>query len=356
MRTILLILLVLGNVQIALAQLCAGNLGENIFEEGDFGAGSANLLTPDPGIAPGYSYTFDVPPVDGFYTVTNNTTPWPGLWPSWLRIGDNSSDPNGYMMVVNATFSPGIFFRQTVDGLCENTTYEFSADIINLIRREQVDHIKPNVTFELDGVAFLNTEEIPQSEEWVTYGFTFETAPGVSELTLTIRNNAPGGIGNDLALDNISFRTCGSNAFINTPQSIFLCEDDNDPTPITAEVDLDQHFIQWQLSVNEGITWDDLPGEEEQVYFHDQFLPGVYLYRYLSASSPDNLLNFKCRTLSDEVRIEVLALNYEQVDTICVGSSFALGSDILWESGIYTSNLISSKGCDSLLTNVFLLV
>ncbi|MEM9824266.1 MAG: gliding motility-associated C-terminal domain-containing protein [Bacteroidota bacterium] len=349
MKWSLLILLVLCHWQIVSAQLCNGNLGENIFEEGDFGAGPTNLLSPDPGIAPGYTYTFDVPPVDGSYTVTNNTAPWSNLWPSWLRIGDNSPDPNGYMMVVNASFSPGIFFRQTVDGLCENTTYEFSADIINLIRQVEPGHIRPNVSFELDGVTRLNTGEVPQSTQWITYGFTFQTAPGVEEVTLTIRNNAPGGIGNDLALDNISFRTCGNNAFINTPQSIFICEDDNDPAPITAEVDLNQTFIQWQQSLDNGNTWNNLIGEEDQIYFHNQFSPGIYWYRYLSASSPDNLLNFKCRTLSDQVRIEVLPLIYAQADTICAGATFIFGTDTLTDSGQYTANLISSIGCDSIV-------
>ncbi len=35
------------------AQVCSGNIGENIFTDGDFGSGTANLLTPDPMIAPG---------------------------------------------------------------------------------------------------------------------------------------------------------------------------------------------------------------------------------------------------------------------------------------------------------------
>ena len=36
------------------SRICEGNLGENIFENGDFGEGSANLVAMDPGIAPGY--------------------------------------------------------------------------------------------------------------------------------------------------------------------------------------------------------------------------------------------------------------------------------------------------------------
>jgi hypothetical protein len=87
------------------AQVCTGNLGDNIFEAGDFGKGVTNLLYPNPGIAPGYGYANSVPPPDGLYIITNNTGAWSGLYPTWLGIRDNSNDPNGYMMVVNASFS-----------------------------------------------------------------------------------------------------------------------------------------------------------------------------------------------------------------------------------------------------------
>ncbi|MEM9889076.1 MAG: hypothetical protein AAF849_24565, partial [Bacteroidota bacterium] len=45
-----------------IAQICTGNLGDNIFEEGDFGIGTANNLLDDPNIAPGYNYTQTGPP------------------------------------------------------------------------------------------------------------------------------------------------------------------------------------------------------------------------------------------------------------------------------------------------------
>jgi len=117
----LMILFLLNGISFGLfAQACDGNLGENIFEEGDFGSGANNILLPDPMIAPGYAYNASPPPVDGLYVITNNTGAWSGLFTTWLNIRDNSSDPNGYMMVVNASFEPGSFYEQQVDGLCEN--------------------------------------------------------------------------------------------------------------------------------------------------------------------------------------------------------------------------------------------
>jgi hypothetical protein len=130
---LLFIFSLLLSVSLQAQETCTGNLGENIFEDGDFGSGTADILLTDPGIAPGYIYTTSPPPNDGFYIITNNMAVWSYIFEGWLAVSDNSDDPNGYMMVVNASFETGAFYDKTIDGLCENTLYEFSADIINLI-------------------------------------------------------------------------------------------------------------------------------------------------------------------------------------------------------------------------------
>jgi len=76
------------------AQQCTGNLGENIFEEGDFGSGTATILTPDPGIAPGFIYETNPPPQDGFYTITNNMNNWTNApFFGWDTFSDNTVTP-----------------------------------------------------------------------------------------------------------------------------------------------------------------------------------------------------------------------------------------------------------------------
>lgn len=334
------------------AQQCDGNLGENIFESGDFGSGSTNIPFTDPQIAPGYQYSRIGPPSDGLYVLTNNTGTWPGLYQTWIRIGDNSSDPNGYMMVVNASFEPGNFYQEQVENLCENTLYEFSADVINLIASNVGDHILPSVDFLLNNEVVFSTGDIPQDERWHTYGFTFRTPMSVTEMTLTLRNNAPGGIGNDLALDNISFRACGPNAFvgIDTEETIFLCETKNDPVTVTADLGNSGFQLQWQQSRDQGSTWNDLVGETDLNVIHDNFQPGFYRYRYLSAPNSADLQNFKCRTISDEVEIEVLPTTFDVTDTICEGLSYPLGDMEISTPGVHMATLTSSKNCDSIVT------
>ncbi len=337
---------------ISQAQFCSGTLGDNIFLEGDFGTGPANLLSPNPNIAPGYSYTFNVPPLDGQYVLTNNTAIWSGLFPSWLSIGDNSADPNGYMMVVNASNATGLFYENAVSGLCENTLYEFTADIINLIEVGTPDHIDPDVSFLLDGAEFFSTGNIPKTNSWTTYGFTFTTGIGQQSLTLSLRNNAPGGNGNDLAIDNISFRACGPETLV-APESVvtFLCEGDP-PIEFQATIMGNQYVnpvFQWQQSLDEGLTWTDIAGANGQVYTHPQLTAGIYYYRFLVADGINNLSSENCRVNSSEKIIEVLPSETMQSDTICEGLTWMVGNSVYSTSGIYMDTFVNFLGCDSIL-------
>ena len=334
------------------AQVCTGNLGDNIFEAGDFGKGVTNLLYPNPGIAPGYGYANSVPPPDGLYIITNNTGAWSGLYPTWLGIRDNSNDPNGYMMVVNASFSKGIFYEQIVTGLCENTLYEFSADVINLIRRNVTGHIKPDVHFLINDETKYMTGEIPQSEQWNTFGFTFITGSGETSVKLTLRNNAPGGIGNDLALDNISFRPCGPEALILPTEVANICEDGK-PIDLFATVVGNQYpspAFQWQRSFDEGKTWVDINNATTNSTPHTELAGGFYYYRYLLSGDADNLDNSKCRVNSNVKIVRVVPKFYTITDTLCLGLGYQVENTVYRETGIYIDSLTSSLGCDSIVT------
>ena len=351
MNKSLLIFLTLLSFSFSLkSQVCNGNLGENIFTDGDFGSGSAQISRDFQNIAPGYSFTGRLPPNDGWFTIANSTNA-PDVWPSWLRIPDNSDDPNGYMMVVNASNEPGLFYDQTVTGLCENTLYEFSVDIINLIRPNVTGHTAPNITFLLDGQVVTSSGDIPQDAEWHNYGVLFTTDPSTTSVKLSIRNNAPGGIGNDLAIDNISFRTCGDPAMILPRQIESICENGN-PIDLNATIVGDQYpnpAVQWQRSLDQGLTWEDIPGATGLTIQHTGLAAGYYYYRYLLAGSPANLLNLKCRIVSNVKVVYVQPKFWNIVDTICEGIDYFHKGELITETGIYSDSLLSSLGCDSVV-------
>lgn len=345
----LIMLLGCQSILSAQSSLCTGNLGDNIFTSGDFGRGVNVVFPNDPGLAPGYMYTLQVPPDDGMYTLTNDMTKWPFVFPSWIKIGDNSPDPLGYMMVVNASYTPGIFYEQVIDNVCENTLYEFSADVINIIDMGAPGFIFPNVSFLIDDIEIYTTGSIPQDVKWHTYGFTFISGPGQSSVKLTLKNNAPGGIGNDLALDNISFRPCGPASSVSISPEGRICENSLYPM-LTAHIDADTGALQWQISLDSGFVWNDINGAIDRTYQINLLTSGIYYFRYLYSTTLPNLTNSKCRIVSDTIRVEIVPVEFMIFDTLCEGLTFNLGGIEYGETGIYQEHLTASNGCDSIVT------
>lgn len=329
---------------------CSGTFGDNIFENGDFGSGPEVIYPEDPEIAPGYIYTVHTPPEDGYYTLTNDMGQWLNNHTTWINISDRSDDPQGYMMVVNASEEPGIFYEQTIENLCPNTVYEFSVDVINIVRREAVDHIKPELEFLIDGESKHTTGKIPQDESWHKHGFTFSIDPEQTSVTLTLVNNAPGGLGNDLALDNITFRPCGSDEKIIDDEYVSFCQDETEPAMIRTSIDTNENFIQWQYLNTNIEEWQNVGQENQQKLEVDVTNSGERFYRIIYAKSQENLENPNCRFFSELVTAEVIPLEYEVWDTICDGDTRTFDGSKLTAPGTYVGHFTSSLGCDSIVT------
>jgi len=328
--------------------ICTGSLGENIFPNGDFGSGVPNILPTDPGLAPGYIYTLNPPPNDGYYCIANNTTPWGSFAANaWIDIEDNGPEPNGYMMVVNASYQPGLFYQKTVD-VCENTPYEFSIDVISLIFSTFPDKIRPNISFLIDGISVCETGDIAPDEQWHTARFSFITAPGQTTTTLALRNNAPGGNGNDLAIDNISFRTCGP--LVTVPSEVNFCN--GMPATLHAVLANSPYantVYQWQRLLN-GV-WEDVPDADSDSLEILNPVDGS-VFRLLAASALPNLSMPNCRIVSETVqlkRLPDLIVNTTAQDVSCSGGSNASASaatftgaspyEYAWESGESTPGI-----------------
>lgn len=336
-------------IQIAVyAQDCSGSLGENIFPDGTFGSGTSNILRNDPGIAPGYRYVTTPPPNDGMYTITNNTTSW-GSFASdhFIKIRDNSSDPFGYMMVVNASYEPSLFYERTVD-ICGGTDYQFSADVISLNNPNNgQQYIKPNITFLINDEAVFSSGDIPVDGKWHTYEFSFTSEVTASELKLALRNNAPGGFGNDLALDNIAFRPCGPT--IELPDTIIpFCN--NQPLNIQSSLGegFDSPFFQWQVSETGGRNWITIPEATDPELFVNRPIEGNQ-YRLLVANTAENITKASCRIVSD---FSTLAYrpNLNLIEAqICEGDTYQLNGEAYSQEGTYEQLLTAANGCDSLI-------
>jgi trimeric autotransporter adhesin len=294
--------------------ICPNAVGANSIGtefNGTFGSGKPRNRGASANVPSGYTYNIFTSnmPNDYYYGIPNNTSINTGYttsntWPKpdashrvfgvWDIIGDHTGATNpllgnsaadtvansnaGYMLVINAAYRIDSAFQQTISGLCPNTYYEISVWMRNICSRCGCDSagrgagsagyiptaagdssgVYPNLSFNVNGIDYYTTGNILYTGEWIKKGFTFLTGPSQTSFTLKIFNNAPGGGGNDWALDDISVATCSPNLAF-TPS--------NNPTVCVGNVvDLgawirsyfnNYIYYKWQRSTNNGLSWVD---------------------------------------------------------------------------------------------------
>ncbi|MBK7872764.1 MAG: gliding motility-associated C-terminal domain-containing protein [Saprospiraceae bacterium] len=335
----------------AYGQTCNGSVGDNIFTDGSFAFGDDNVLQVDPRLAPGYSYARFPPPNDGSYCITNNTTSWGSFAAiDWIDIKDNSNDPRGYMMVVNASFSPGLFYEKTVT-VCGSTNYEFSADVISMNDPSRgTGFIAPNVSFLINGEVKFSTGNVPIDTRWHTYGFTFTTDPDATEIKLSLRNNAPGGFGNDLALDNITFRPCGPTVVLIDTSGFCTTRQDITIGSQVIGSAFQNPVFQWQQSSTGNGGWLDIPGENGNSLTVSTPADGQY-FRLTVSSSAANIMQSNCRIVSNPTRVTYQPERSDTIlRTICKGDTIRLGDMPVFQAGIVAITSKAVNDCDSVTT------
>ncbi len=332
------------------AQMCQGSLGDPIVNI-TFGAG-ANPGAPLSAATTNYNYVSTDCPRDGEYAVRNKTEfCFDTLWNS---VTDHTGDANGYFMLVNASFAPGHFYLDTVRNLCAGSTYEFAAWLVNISKPivcwGATQYVVPNITFRIertDGTLLqtYTTGDIPATSptQWKQYGFYFTTPAGVTDVVLRMVNNAPGGCGNDVGLDDITFRACGpqvtatiagSGTTIDT-----LCGGTSKSYSIQSNISAGytNPVYQWQNRFN-GSSWTDIAGETGTTYnvdFNATESTGNYSYRLLVAES-GNINSPTCRVASEPVNIYVTSIpsiTASNNGPVCEGNNIILsasGNSITW--------------------------
>ncbi|MGB1137081.1 MAG: hypothetical protein ACPGZQ_07490, partial [Flavobacteriaceae bacterium] len=149
---------------------------------------------------------------DGEYVVSNDSAGLNGGWHP--NMEDHTvGDTNGRMLFVNADIPVGEFYRRTIS-LDPNTDYSFSAWISTVYDTDSgicvPSSVPSNVRFRIENMAGgiiqeTVTGDIPNGPDpnWQEYFISFNTGQN-SDIQLVLINNAPGGCGNDLVIDDIS--------------------------------------------------------------------------------------------------------------------------------------------------------
>lgn len=371
------------------ANLCEDKTGVNI--AGEFGGtfGNGNTLNRSSGptfLIPGYNYLSNVSATqavgDGNYALVNNISPRSGTNQLAKRIpycnvtppatttanncnnrmfgghwdidGDHSgtatstgnlppgpTTPGGYMLMVNADYVASEVYRQTINGLCPNTDYEFSAWVRNICPTCGIDStgaqfagtvtspaggypgVLPNLTFVLDGVDRYSSGSL-DIVGWEKKGFLFRTGASQTSMTFSIRNNGQGGGGNDWVMDDITITTCLPTMSYSPSISPNVCEGNQLTIYDTIRSYFDNyvHYI-WQKSTNGGANWTNIssPAIGTPVangtgyqYVTSFTIPpesttladSADLYRVIVATSSSNLSNASCQVTDDPTNIITL--------------------------------------------------
>jgi gliding motility-associated-like protein len=352
-------LLIIGMVS---AQLCNGSLGDPVVNI-TFGSGP-NPGPPLPAATTNYQYVTDPCPVNGYYTVLHSGIDCHYAWHVLQK--DHTGDTNGYFMLVDASYEPSDFYLDTVKGLCANTTYEFAAWMLNMKDIQQ--GIRPNITFSIETITgqvlqTYNSGDVPPEEvaTWRQYGFYFTTTS--TDIVLRMRNNAAGGDGNDLALDDITFRPCGPKVSININGILnkkTVCTGDTASFIFSSSIvgSYTNPFFQWQKSMD-GISWTDIAGANSVAYTNPAIVaPGNYFFR-LSVAQGNNISIPSCRIASEPFVVTVEKLPVPQATNTgpaCEGKSITLsandGTVYLWTGpNNFTSNIQSPVITNTSFTN-----
>ena len=262
---------------------------------------------------------------------------------------DNSLQTGGYMVVVNSAYRTDTAFLDTVYNLCPNTYYQYTGWFRNMCSRCGCDSngtgaggggyiptdpttndssgVYPNLTFNVNGYDYYTTGNMLYTGQWVQKGFTYLTGPAQTTMVISIRNNAPGGGGNDWAIDDIGVASCYPNMVLTPNKPDTLCQGQDDTVRFKVN-SFFNNYTEWKLekSTDGGSTWvttgvdttgKAASGSEVPVYnnstnqyeylvtryFRLNAIDGLIKYRIIVASTTANLSNSNCSFITMQPKI-----------------------------------------------------
>ena len=187
--------------------------------------------TVNPALPDGYKYVqlpigSDGDFEDNSYTIFSTT----GFRSDWVSSPDhtpNLTDSLGGMLVANSAAAKKTFYIRKGVTVCPGSLYNFSAWFMNVNPLKVFNDVCASGNadgYHYAGVTFLITDDATGNEiarfktydvsmnlagpTWQMFGGGFQTPAAVTSVTLSIVNDRFGGCGNDIAIDDISFKYC----------------------------------------------------------------------------------------------------------------------------------------------------
>ncbi|RYG95595.1 MAG: hypothetical protein EON58_13850, partial [Alphaproteobacteria bacterium] len=171
---------------------------------------------------------------------------------AWNGFEDHTpGDIYGRMAVFNASFAPGVFYETTINGVMPNIPVIYSFWAMNILSASVYNNsILPNITVQFLDMSNTvistfstgdigrcnasNTNNSCVASEWRNYS-TSVNLGNLTTFKIRFINNAPGGGGNDLALDDIMIKQQYCDRDNDGVSNIFDLDADNDGIPDIEE-------------------------------------------------------------------------------------------------------------------------
>lgn len=290
----------------------------------NFGSGAGNgLITAIPAVTGGagtpytaYNGATSQPLGVERYAITNNAN---NGYPSrWISRTDHTTG-SGRMMVVNADVHRNVIYRDRVNVPCGNLRYSLFAFVSNISNSTYETFCQdafgqmnyPKLVFTVRNAANgniitnLTTPDIT-SPNWTQFGMKFIMPSGITQIEIEISNAAPGGCGNDLAIDDIQFGLCdptptvvanpraGCVGGITTFDATL-----SDPTVIAGTLN-----YRWERS-NDNINWTAIGGATNQTYTINPLQStDVGRYYRVMVAAAGQIDNTSCRYTSNSFLLQ----------------------------------------------------
>ena len=319
--------------------ICIGQngYGPPVFKQ-DFGIGNSDPATIGAPLPPGKTFfTFEnsVCPSPGNYTIVRRVPVANCFNNEWIGLShDNNVFVDfGMMMMVNNTYNANhrtVYVDTVNQPMCAGEEYRFSAAIINLdlidgwllcpngpdypvfefrVEDGAGNLIKKDTTAPIVSYAAPPLMGYKFSEE----GFNFIMPAGVNKLILKITLfHLAYQCAEDFAIDDIQLRPLGPDAVIkfdNEPSTTIVksvCFQQN--TTISMSGTVGPYYtntaLQWQQTIDNGVTWTDIPGAISLTYSRAFSVADTFLFR-LTAGEAVTISNPYCRVASNTIKVEV---------------------------------------------------
>lgn len=353
----------------------------NVLYTQDFGTGTGMAAAiPAPVVAPIvftptgtslYTSSTTAPLALDRYTLTNNANN--ANTTQFISMTDHTGNTNGRMMVVNADAASTSMYRASFyTSTCSNTQYSLSfyaAFPGNAAYQTICDAFGgfhyPKIRMRIrDGVTNLiitetSTPDIT-SGTWQQYGLKFVAPASYTQLIIELINDATGGCGNDVLLDDIQFGTCDPTPVVTSSvaagcmgASATFTSAISDPSAIGGTVS-----YQWQVAPTASGAWTNIALATSANYTIPAVAAGDTgkYYRVLIAAA-GNIGNVNCRFASAPILLQGRLLSTaptsatKNKNTVCpgiqvqlsrVGGTLGDGANWRWYAGSCSGSSIGS--------------